>query len=218
MVLGDIEQQFRQKKMGILKFCAELLCHDRGVILFSVMCHVPLASQRFFEKAMAEVKSTDGSAAFVSKLVADPFAMVNEQLHSVLQPDFWKDAVVARGCASAHHGLASRAAWELNRNFCSELALSGLLFASPPWSFLRLLDADPRVAQQAMQDTKAEYEAVMALERDSLKNESAGAWLHDLFLHTSALVREMWVRLQERWTWHAQKKSMGRGYVCILEV
>ena len=95
--MDTLEKQFRQKKMGILKFCAECLCYEPGFLLFATICEVPRPAQEWFEEAMRSLKSMQGSSTMVMRLVLQPHAMLEQQLHSVLDRSFWNEVFVKKG-------------------------------------------------------------------------------------------------------------------------
>ena len=136
--MEQLEREFRSKKMGILKYCVECLSFEKGFLLFSMMCVVPIPTQRWFEACVGSLKSPATSVLLVASLIKDPHAVVEAQLLSITREDFWNQPFLQKGGNQDNEKLVRKNAWNLNRCFCGELAISQMQWQNPPWSFLSI--------------------------------------------------------------------------------
>ena len=184
---------------GYLKHAVSLLC-ELATTLWLGMVEVPRPSMQWFFNHMREIKGdeTKANAIMALSLGKAGRGMLADQFQYLLGPDFWSRtgaSLFNAGSTEAVQELVNNW-WAYNLSFCGEMALSHLMWCTPPWLFLRLLSLDASVVERTMSVLKLPVQIVRELEKDEASTP-AGQWLKQLQLHSWVFTRYVLVRLED---------------------
>eukprot|EP00971_Amphidinium_carterae_P161755 3206590-Amphidinium_carterae.1 len=193
-----VDKEFRAKRMGILRYCCELLALDVPCCLYHGMCLLPVPIERWFEELLGSVKTRRGQQFFTESVSKGSWGFVVPQLLYPLSSEF-ADQLWASEAMLNTKSIESVLGklWHLNLHFVGELILSLTLYRVPPFGFIRLLSADGAEVEEEMRVLKRTWELLLSIESRACTDPEVKSYLHHLALNSHVWVREMFVRLEE---------------------
>eukprot|EP00971_Amphidinium_carterae_P333600 6468402-Amphidinium_carterae.1 len=203
-VTDDVFSMDELKRMAAqystLQRVADLLCHQRTCELWSMMASMTVPVERHFFASMPALKGKESRLRWVDeKVLGGACHPIHETLCWPSNPEFLHESRL-QSCVDHSEQIKRallRKVWHLCQSFCGQLALSALMWRTPPWSFLGLLAESTEVRARCVSELQREYRALMDIESKAIESKHASEWLHDLHVQEQIFVREVFVWLED---------------------
>ena len=190
-----------------LQFCLHLLLQEKSCMLWKGMCALTLPVESFMADGHQGVKTLRGTTEWftmrarggfddcVRRLLAHWYS---RDFQALLRPDSAENSALRVCPWSVEDGDdVLQRLWMYLVNLASELALTGLSFKNPPFSFLALASPYAAVVNESLATHKLQWDAFEKLEKVAKHEVAAAEWLDGCLIPRMQYVMETFVGLYE---------------------
>ena len=186
-----------------MQYAAKVLSRPKSTVLFDAMEFLSRPLEKRFNDELRLAKTKSGTLAWMQGLSAGDFASTLVDIMSGLTSKEF-GAIVG---FSENPGQASlklnfsltigRVMWRFTHSLIGSLAVSNCKYLIPPRSFIGLTNKDASIQQACMDDLKATFSSLTALETIVHDSDDAAHWVRNLEWPSQVWCRENFVYLAE---------------------